>query len=128
MQRDSPACGLLQCPGEMGEDADRGGNDAQQSQRLAREHVACDGVNPNNLLCYEMNGPHSLTPAGFSLRLVAQGWYRIAAVSGSKDRSVSTNFQNGGASNIEKSPAPCSGYSGIIGTSDRGESSPAGRE
>ena len=98
------------------------------TQNFARSMSLADAMNPNNLLCYEMNGPHSLTPAGFSLRLVAQGWYRIAAVSGSKDRSVSTNFQNGGTSNIEKSPAPCSGYSGIIGTSGRGESSPAGRE
>jgi DMSO/TMAO reductase YedYZ molybdopterin-dependent catalytic subunit len=37
-------------------------------------------MNPNNLLCYEMNGA-PLPPAnGFPLRLVAPGWYGIANV------------------------------------------------
>ena len=49
-------------------------------QHFARSMSLADAMNPNNLLCYEMNGA-PLPPAnGFPLRLVAPGWYGIANV------------------------------------------------
>jgi DMSO/TMAO reductase YedYZ molybdopterin-dependent catalytic subunit len=39
-----------------------------------------DAMNPNNLLCYEMNGEPLPQPNGFPLRLIAPGWYGIANV------------------------------------------------
>ena len=39
-----------------------------------------DAMNPNNLLCYEMNGAPLPQPNGFPLRLIAPGWYGIANV------------------------------------------------
>ena len=37
-------------------------------------------MNPNNLLCYEMNGAALPSANGFPLRLIAPGWYGIANV------------------------------------------------
>jgi DMSO/TMAO reductase YedYZ molybdopterin-dependent catalytic subunit len=49
-------------------------------QHFARSMSLADAMNPNNLLCYEMNGA-PLPPAnGFPLRLIAPGWYGIANV------------------------------------------------
>jgi DMSO/TMAO reductase YedYZ molybdopterin-dependent catalytic subunit len=39
-----------------------------------------DAMNPNNLLCYEMNGAALPQPHGFPVRLIAPGWYGIANV------------------------------------------------
>ncbi len=39
-----------------------------------------DAMNPNNLLCYEMNGAPLPHANGFPLRLIAPGWYGIANV------------------------------------------------
>jgi len=49
-------------------------------QHFARSMSLSDAMNPDNLLCYEMNGA-PLPPAnGFPLRLIAPGWYGIANV------------------------------------------------
>jgi DMSO/TMAO reductase YedYZ molybdopterin-dependent catalytic subunit len=49
-------------------------------QQFARSMSLADATNPNNVLCYEMNGA-PLPPAnGFPLRLIAPGWYGIANV------------------------------------------------
>jgi DMSO/TMAO reductase YedYZ molybdopterin-dependent catalytic subunit len=49
-------------------------------QQFARSMSLADAMNPNNLLCYEMNGA-PLPPAnGFPLRLIVPGWYGIANV------------------------------------------------
>lgn len=49
-------------------------------QNFARSMSLQDAMNPNNLLCYEMNGAPLPQPNGFPLRLVAPGWYGIANV------------------------------------------------
>ena len=54
--------------------------DIKMKQNFARSMSVDDAMNPDNLLCYEMNG-ESLPPAnGFPLRLIAPGWYGIANV------------------------------------------------
>lgn len=54
--------------------------DIKMPQQFARSLSLADAMNPNNLLCYEMNGA-PLPPAnGFPLRLVMPGWYGIANV------------------------------------------------
>jgi len=49
-------------------------------QNFARSMSIQDAMNPNNLLCYEMNGAALPQPNGFPLRLIAPGWYGIANV------------------------------------------------
>ena len=49
-------------------------------QNFARSLSIQDAMNPNNLLCYEMNGAVLPHPNGFPLRLIAPGWYGIANV------------------------------------------------
>jgi DMSO/TMAO reductase YedYZ molybdopterin-dependent catalytic subunit len=49
-------------------------------QHFARSMSLADAMNPNNLLCYEMNGEPLPQPHGFPLRLIAPGWYGIANV------------------------------------------------
>jgi DMSO/TMAO reductase YedYZ molybdopterin-dependent catalytic subunit len=49
-------------------------------QHFARSMSLADAMNPNNLLCYEMNGAILPQPHGFPLRLIAPGWYGIANV------------------------------------------------
>lgn len=49
-------------------------------QNFARSMSLADAMNPENLLCYEMNGAPLPTPNGFPLRLIAPGWYGIANV------------------------------------------------
>jgi len=49
-------------------------------QHFARSMSLVDAMNPNNLLCYEMNGEALPQPHGFPVRLIAPGWYGIANV------------------------------------------------
>lgn len=49
-------------------------------QNFARSMSLADAMNPNNLLCYEMNGAVLPAANGFPLRLIAPGWYGIANV------------------------------------------------
>ena len=49
-------------------------------QNFARSMSLQDAMNPNNLLCYEMNGTTLPARNGFPLRLIAPGWYGIANV------------------------------------------------
>jgi DMSO/TMAO reductase YedYZ molybdopterin-dependent catalytic subunit len=54
--------------------------DIKMPQQFARSLSLADAMNPNNLLCYEMNGA-PLPPAnGFPLRVIVPGWYGIANV------------------------------------------------
>jgi DMSO/TMAO reductase YedYZ molybdopterin-dependent catalytic subunit len=39
-----------------------------------------EALNPNNLLCYEMNGEPLPPEHGFPVRLIAPGWYGVANV------------------------------------------------
>ena len=50
------------------------------TQNFARSMSLADAMNPNNLLCYEMNGSPLPQSHGFPLRLIAPGWYGIANV------------------------------------------------
>ena len=49
-------------------------------QNFARSMSLADALNPNNLLCYEMNGAPLPQANGFPLRLIVPGWYGIANV------------------------------------------------
>ncbi|RZL95219.1 MAG: sulfite oxidase [Variovorax sp.] len=49
-------------------------------QHFARSMSVVDAMNPNNLLCYEMNGAALPQPHGYPVRLIAPGWYGIANV------------------------------------------------
>ena len=49
-------------------------------QNFARSMSLADAMNPNNLLCYEMNGAPLPQRNGFPLRLIAPGWYGVANV------------------------------------------------
>lgn len=49
-------------------------------QHFARSMSLVDAMNPNNLLCYEMNGAALPQPHGYPVRLIAPGWYGIANV------------------------------------------------
>ena len=49
-------------------------------QNFARSMTLAEAMNPNNILCYEMNGAELPAPNGFPLRLIAPGWYGIASV------------------------------------------------
>ena len=52
----------------------------KMTEHFARGMSLADAKNPNNLLCYEMNGAQLPQPHGFPLRLIAPGWYGIANV------------------------------------------------
>jgi DMSO/TMAO reductase YedYZ molybdopterin-dependent catalytic subunit len=63
--------------------SDEGEEEVRQikmKQNFARSMSLADAMNPNNLLCYEMNGEPLPQPHGFPLRLIAPGWYGIANV------------------------------------------------
>ena len=47
-------------------------------QNFARSLSLSDAMDPQNLLCYEMNGAPLPAANGFPLRLIAPGWYGIA--------------------------------------------------
>lgn len=49
-------------------------------QNFARSMSLADAMNPNNILCYEMNGTDLPAANGSPLRLIAPGWYGIANV------------------------------------------------
>ena len=54
--------------------------DVKMHQNFARSMSLADAMNPNNILCYEMNGADLPAPNGAPLRLIAPGWYGIANV------------------------------------------------
>ena len=54
--------------------------DIKMTQNFARSMSLEDAMNPNNLLCYEMNGEPLPQSHGFPLRLLAPGWYGIANI------------------------------------------------
>jgi DMSO/TMAO reductase YedYZ molybdopterin-dependent catalytic subunit len=62
---------------DVGEEEVRG---IKMQQNFARSLSLADAMNPNNLLCYEMNGEPLPQPHGFPLRLIAPGWYGIANI------------------------------------------------
>jgi DMSO/TMAO reductase YedYZ molybdopterin-dependent catalytic subunit len=47
---------------------------------FARSMSLDDAMNPNNMLCYEMNGAALPRIHGFPLRLIVPGWYGVASV------------------------------------------------
>jgi len=86
----TPLAPLLQEAGVLdhGKEAIFWGSDAgeeevrqiKMKQNFARSMSLADAMNPNNLLCYEMNGAALPQPHGFPLRLIAPGWYGIANI------------------------------------------------
>jgi DMSO/TMAO reductase YedYZ molybdopterin-dependent catalytic subunit len=52
----------------------------KMTQNFARSMSLADAMNPNHLLCYEMNGEPLPQANGFPLRLITPGWYGIANV------------------------------------------------
>jgi DMSO/TMAO reductase YedYZ molybdopterin-dependent catalytic subunit len=54
--------------------------DIKMKQNFARSMSLADAMNPDNLLCYEMNGEALPQAHGYPLRLIAPGWYGIANV------------------------------------------------
>ncbi|RWJ16075.1 MAG: sulfite oxidase, partial [Mesorhizobium sp.] len=54
--------------------------DVKMMQNFARSMSLDDAMNPDNLLCYEMNGAALPAANGFPLRLITPGWYGIANV------------------------------------------------
>jgi DMSO/TMAO reductase YedYZ molybdopterin-dependent catalytic subunit len=49
-------------------------------QNFGRSMSLADAMNPENILCYEMNGAPLPEANGFPLRLIAPGWFGIANV------------------------------------------------
>src|SRR5262249_44906284 len=49
-------------------------------QHFARSMSVTDALDPQNVLCYEMNGEALPQMHGFPVRLIAPGWYGIANV------------------------------------------------
>jgi DMSO/TMAO reductase YedYZ molybdopterin-dependent catalytic subunit len=56
------------------------GNELTITEQFARSMSVAEAVNPNNLLCYEMNGEPLPPEHGFPVRLIAPGWYGVANV------------------------------------------------
>ncbi len=54
--------------------------DLQVTEQFARSMSPTDALNPNNLLCYEMNGQPLPEIHGYPVRLIAPGWYGVAHV------------------------------------------------
>jgi len=54
--------------------------DVTMHQNFARSMSLNDAMNPENILCYEMNGVELPGRNGFPLRLIAPGWYGVANV------------------------------------------------
>jgi DMSO/TMAO reductase YedYZ molybdopterin-dependent catalytic subunit len=61
-------------------DVERKDREIKMHQNFARSMTLDEAMNPNNILCYEMNGAELPAPNGFPLRLIAPGWYGIANV------------------------------------------------
>jgi DMSO/TMAO reductase YedYZ molybdopterin-dependent catalytic subunit len=57
-----------------------GGLDLTITEQFARSMTLADAMNPNNLLCYEMNGAPLPPEHGYPVRLIAPGWYGVANV------------------------------------------------
>jgi DMSO/TMAO reductase YedYZ molybdopterin-dependent catalytic subunit len=55
-------------------------HDVKMHQNFARSMSLADAMNPNNLLCYEMNGADLPAANGAPVRLIAPGWYGVANV------------------------------------------------
>jgi DMSO/TMAO reductase YedYZ molybdopterin-dependent catalytic subunit len=56
------------------------GLDLTITEQFARSMTLADALNPENLLCYEMNGVPLPSAHGFPVRLIAPGWYGVANV------------------------------------------------
>ncbi len=54
--------------------------DTKVTEQFARSMSVADAMDPNLLLCYEMNGAPLPPLHGFPLRLIAPGWYGVANV------------------------------------------------
>ena len=54
--------------------------DVSMHQNFARSMSLADAMNPQNILCHEMNGADLPMPNGAPLRLIAPGWYGVANV------------------------------------------------
>ena len=57
-----------------------GGLDLTITEQFARSMTLDDALNPQNLLCYEMNGGPLPGEHGVPVRLIAPGWYGVANV------------------------------------------------
>jgi DMSO/TMAO reductase YedYZ molybdopterin-dependent catalytic subunit len=57
-----------------------GGLDLTITEQFARSMTLDDALDPELLLCYEMNGVPLPPEHGFPLRLIAPGWYGVANV------------------------------------------------
>jgi DMSO/TMAO reductase YedYZ molybdopterin-dependent catalytic subunit len=65
--------------GRVTPDSD-GSRDLTIREQFARSMTLDDALNPENLLCYEMNGGPLPREHGFPVRLIAPGWYGVANV------------------------------------------------
>ncbi len=63
--------------GDSGEEMVR---DAKVTEQFARSMSVVDAMDPNLLLCYEMNGAPLPVTHGAPVRLIAPGWYGVANV------------------------------------------------
>ena len=77
--RDNPGVIRAGMSGRVEPDS-TGGLDLTITEHFARSMSLDDALNPDNLLCYEMNGAPLPPEHGFPLRLIAPGWYGIANV------------------------------------------------
>jgi len=70
-------------------------HDVKMHQNFARSMSLADAMNPNNLLCYEMNGAALPAANGAPVRLIVPGWYGIASVKWLKRIEIrDTRFMN----------------------------------
>jgi DMSO/TMAO reductase YedYZ molybdopterin-dependent catalytic subunit len=63
--------------GDTGEEAVR---DAKVTEQFARSMSVAEAMDPNLILCYEMNGAPLPAMHGAPVRLIAPGWYGVANV------------------------------------------------
>ena len=56
------------------------GLDLSITEQFARSMSLADAMDPDNILCYEMNGAPLPALHGFPVRLIAPGWYGVANV------------------------------------------------
>jgi DMSO/TMAO reductase YedYZ molybdopterin-dependent catalytic subunit len=59
---------------------EQGRVDLTIEEYFARSMTLADAMNPDNLLCYEMNGAPLPVSHGYPVRLIAPGWYGVANV------------------------------------------------
>jgi DMSO/TMAO reductase YedYZ molybdopterin-dependent catalytic subunit len=70
-------------------------HDVKMHQNFARSMSLADAMNPNNLLCYEMNGSALPPDNGAPVRLIVPGWYGVASVKWLKRIEIrDTRFMN----------------------------------